>query len=372
MATVNSAPQGSRVEPDASRPKPKRYSPKPETLALLKASGNPINGLGETAQRRPSPFFWHPPNLHPFADLQVAARSRMSQCPGYDAAFTKARNHPELVPVATVRKEAAAEEFTAAVEEFALSHEADDIGITPMDPLYVFEGYTIEEPTVIMLAVGHNYERLKQVPSDETNGEGICDVGDQYARGTRSSFALANWIRSQGYTARAYPGPSADALLLIPPAVACGLGELGKHGSMISRKFGAGVRLAGVTTDMPLVTTSADPFGADEFCKSCQVCTRACPPGAISEEKQMVRGVERWFVNFDKCIPAFTELAGCAICIAECPWTRPSVRPKLLATMARRLSQTQPGILRANTIGLLDREETHKTGQDAIVVHTDH
>jgi epoxyqueuosine reductase len=47
---------------------------------------------------------------------------------------------------------------------------------------------------------------------------------------------------------------------------------------------------------MPLVTTSADPFGADELCKNCQVRTRACSPGAISEEKQMVRGVERWFV----------------------------------------------------------------------------
>jgi Pyruvate/2-oxoacid:ferredoxin oxidoreductase delta subunit len=321
------------------RPRRGHFNARPETLSLLKASGNPINGLGETAQRRPSPFFWHPPNLHPFGDLQVAARSRMSKCPGYETAFAPARNHPALVPIAGVRRQGSAEEFTAAVKEFALSHEADDIGITPMDPLYVFEGYTIEEPTVIMLAVGHNYERLKQVPSDESNGEGIADVGDQYARGTRSSFALANWIRSQGYTAKAFPGPSADALLLIPAAVASGLGELGKHGSMISRKFGAGVRLAGVTTDMPLVTTSADPFGADEFCNSCQVCTRACPPGAISDQKQMVRGVERWFVDFDKCIPAFTDLAGCAICIAECPWTRPAARPKLLATMARRLGR---------------------------------
>jgi Pyruvate/2-oxoacid:ferredoxin oxidoreductase delta subunit len=339
-------PEGQTLEPAVAaqtapiRSRPKHYSPKAETLALLKASGNPINGLGETAQRRPSPFFWHPATMHPFEDLQIAARSQMSKCPGYDAAFAPARAHPPLVPVAANRSDASPEEFTQAVSEFALSHEADDIGITPMDPLYVFEGYSIEEPTVIMLAVGHNYERLKQVPSDETNGIGICDVGDQYARGTRSSFALANWIRSQGYNARAYPGPSADALLLIPAAVASGLGELGKHGSMISRKFGAGVRLAGVTTDMPLVTTKAEPFGADEFCKNCQVCTRACPPGAISEQKQMVRGIERWFVDFDKCIPAFTELSGCAICIADCPWTRPSARPKLLATMVRRLGQT--------------------------------
>jgi Pyruvate/2-oxoacid:ferredoxin oxidoreductase delta subunit len=333
----------SRHKPTAqAQPKRERFVPRPQTLALLKASGNPINGLGETAQRRPSPFFWHPPNLHPFADLQIAARARMSECPGYEKAFAPARAHPPLVPIAEMRREGSASEFTAMVREFALSHEADDIGITPMDPLYVFEGYSIEEPTVIMLAVGHNYERLKQVPSDENNGEGIADVGDQYARGTRSSFALANWIRSRGYNARAFPGPSADALLLIPPAVASGLGELGKHGSMISRKFGAGVRLAGITTDMPLVTTAPAPFGADEFCKNCQVCTRACPPGAISEQKQMVRGVVRWFVDFDKCIPAFTDLAGCAICIAECPWTRPQARPKLLATMARRMGQTQP------------------------------
>lgn len=321
------------------RPKHKKFEPRPETLALLKASGNPINGLGETEERRPSPFFWHPPHLHPFEALQAAARARMSQCPGYNEAFAPARDHPPLIPVAAERREGTAAELSAALKEFALAHEADDVGITAMDPLYVFEGYQIDEPWVVMLAVAHDYERLKQVPSDETNGEGICDVGDRYAQGTRSSFALANWIRSQGYSARAFPGPSADALLLIPPAVASGLGELGKHGSMISRHFGAGVRLAGVTTDMPLIATAPNRFGGDEFCTNCQLCTRACPGEAISEKKQMVRGVERWFVDFDKCIPAFTELAGCAVCIAECPWTRPTARPKLLATMARRMGQ---------------------------------
>jgi epoxyqueuosine reductase len=325
----------------AEQQRRKKFQPKPETLALLRVSGNPINGLGETEVHRPRPFFWHPPTLHPYADLQVAARTTMSKCPGYDAAFAPARNHPPLVPVAEKRREGSPDEFSADVKAFALENEADDLGITPMNPLYVFEGYQIDEPWVIVLAVAHNYDRLKQVPSDETNGEGICDVGDQYARGTRVSFKLANWIRSQGYTARAFPGPSAEALLLIPPAVASGLGELGKHGSMISRHFGSGVRLAGVTTDMPLIATTRAPFGGDEFCMTCQACTRACPADAISEKKQMVRGVERWYVDFDKCIPAFTDLAGCAVCIAECPWTRPTARPRLLATMAQRMRQTE-------------------------------
>ena len=330
--------------PDQSnprRPKPKSYVPRAETLALLKESGNPINGLGEGTVRRPSPFFWHPPDQHPYGELQNVARQSSRKCPGSAPAFMAAYNHPELLPVADVRIEASPETLAAELSSFALAHEADAVGIAAMDPLFVFEGYTIDQPWVIVLALAHNYERLKQVPSDETNGIGVTDIGDQYARGTRASYALANWIRSQGYHADAYPGPSADALLLIPPAIASGLGELGKHGSLISRQFGSGVRLAGVTTDMPLVPTSPVQFGADEFCATCQVCTHACPPGAITPNKQLVRGVERWYVDFDKCIPFFAESASCGICIADCPWTRPDVRPKLLTTMARRLGQKE-------------------------------
>jgi NAD-dependent dihydropyrimidine dehydrogenase PreA subunit len=314
----------------------KPYIPDPNTLSLLRVSGNPINGVGETTVRRASPFFWHPPEQHPYGDLQVVARQNSRQCPGSAEAFAAAYNHPELCPIADERNLAPADQLATEVKAFALAHEADAVGIAPMDPLYVFEGYSIEEPWVIVLALAHNYERLKEVPSDETNGIGVCDIGDQYARGTRSSYALANWIRSQGYRAHAYPGPMADALLLIPPAIASGLGELGKHGSLISPQFGAGVRLAGVTTVMPLVATAPIRFGADDFCKDCQACIRACPPGAIQQEKQTVRGVERWYVDFDKCIPYFAEAASCGICIATCPWTNPDARPKLLSTMAKR------------------------------------
>ena len=314
------------------------YTPNPETLALLRVSGNPINGVGEAVVRRASPFFWHPADQHPYGDLQVVARQSSRRCPGSAEAFAAAYNHPELCPIAEQRNVAPAEQLASEMKVFALSHEADAVGVAAMDPLYVFEGYTIEEPWVIVLALAHNYERLRQVPSDETNGVGVSDVGDQYARGTRASYALANWIRSQGYDAHAYPGPMADALLLVPPAIASGLGELGKHGSLISSQFGAGVRLAGVTTDMPLVATAPIRFGADDFCQSCQACTRACPPNAIQEQKQMVRGVERWYVDFDKCIPYFAEAASCGICIATCPWTKPDARPKLLATMAKRIA----------------------------------
>lgn len=238
-----------------------------------------------TTPRRPSPFFWHPPDQHPYGELQIVARQSSRRCPGAAPAFIAAYNHPELIPVANERINDDPERHTAAATEFALSHEADAIGIAAMDPLYVFEGHQIDEPWVIILALAHNYERLKQVPSDQTNGVGVTDVGTN----THAARALPlPWPTGSvpGDSAHAWPGPMASALLLIPPAIAAGLGELGKHGSLISHRFGAGVRLAGVTTDMPLFPTRSDRFGADEFCASCQICANSCPPGAIVEHKQ--------------------------------------------------------------------------------------
>src|ERR1700749_340792 len=85
------------------RPRRRSYTPKPETLALLKVSGNPINGLGETELRPPSPFFWHPPEQHPFGDLQVVARQSSRKCPRAGPSFQAAYSYPELIPVAETR-----------------------------------------------------------------------------------------------------------------------------------------------------------------------------------------------------------------------------------------------------------------------------
>jgi len=74
----------------------------------------------------------------------------------------------------------------------------------------------------------------------------------------------------------------------------------------------------------------------DEFCQNCRVCEDACPPFAITPEKHTVRGAEKWYVDFDKCIPFFAETSGCAICIAVCPWSRPGVGLNLAAKLARR------------------------------------
>lgn len=320
-----------------ARRQPRTYTPSPEVQAAWPdASGNAINGLGERIRRRASPFFWHPADQHPFGKLQALASAGCRVNQEATEAFAAANTYPELVPVAAARAERTAEAWTTLAREFALGNEADLFGTTPLRDHYIVEGYGVEEPNVIVLGIAHDYEELRHVPSSPADGRGIAEVGRQYARGTRSSYALANWIRRQGYTAKPFPGPRAASLLLIPAAIDAGLGELGKHGSLINRSFGSNLRLAGITTDMPLAFDRPDDFGADDFCSRCQVCTDACPPNAISENKQWVRGVERWYVDFDKCIPFFADNAGCGLCIAVCPWARPGVADNLLVKMARR------------------------------------
>ena len=46
--------------------------------------------------------------------------------------------------------------------------------------------------------------------------------------------------------------------------------------------------------------------------------------------------LDKWFVDFDKCIPYFGEALGRAICLAKCPWSTPGRAPKIMQKMLNR------------------------------------
>jgi len=321
-----------------------RWEPPAETLAHFPdVSGNTVNGLGEVERRAPSPFFWHDPSVQTHGDLQKYVVSRFYDSAEVAEAFSRdpetlqlRPRGPDPIPVAAKRVERSAAEWTEAVKAFALANEADLVGIARMDPLWAFEGFEVAEEWLILLGFAHDYDEISQAPAVPGRLNAGVEVGRQYTRAARSANSLRNFIREQGWPSESFPGPRADALLMIPAAIAAGLGELGKHGSMINRTHGASFRLAAVSTDMPLLADEPDVFGADDFCHNCRLCTDACPPDAIAEQKQLVRGDEKWFVDFDRCIPYFAETKGCAICIARCPWSRPGVADNLLVKMAAR------------------------------------
>lgn len=304
-------------------------------------TGNAVNGHGEPEVRQPSPFFWHPADRHEFGELQREVVGYHRRAEEITQHYTPdAPRGPKAVERADTVIEKSAEDWSAAVKEFTMAHEGDLVGITPMDPLYVYDGYEVDEPWVIIVGVAMDHALLNQAPASVENPAAGVEVAAQYNRAARVCRELTNYILGQGYHAKAWAGPFASALSMMPAAIQSGIGELGKHGSLINGTYGSSIRLSAVTTDMPLMADNPVDIGAEDFCASCQVCTNACPPDAIYEEKQMVRGVEKWFVDFNKCIPYFGETLGCAICVARCPWSRPGTAPKLAAKMlARRASK---------------------------------
>lgn len=319
----------------------KNYQPDPEIFKHFpELSGNTINGVGESLVRRASPFFSHPKERQKLGKLQDYVLGGFAPYRKLVPEFSEQADiGPDPIEQANNQTELSNEQWTGKIKNFALAHDADLVGITAMNPLYLFEGYEDKFPWVIMLGISHDYKRLSQAPSSPDNLETYAEGKAQYNRGARASAKLRNFILQHGYAAHDYPGPMADAINMIPFAIAAGLGELGKHGSLINKTYGANLRLAAVTTDMPLIEDAAEKFGVDDFCMTCQVCTRECPPDAISSEKLLVRGEKKWQVNFDKCIPYWAETFGCGICIAKCPWSLPDVAPRLAEKMLRRASR---------------------------------
>jgi epoxyqueuosine reductase len=313
------------------------WKPSESQMACWPAvSGNVINGVGEESRRRPSPVYWHPPDTIPHGPLQRWFYDRTASVGEelLEARRDRQRAIDEpLVPVADTRREVTAREMTLDLRRAGAASGADDVGVTLVRPEYVFEGHEVSPHRwMIVIAVGHDYDAMKAAPSART----LVEVTRQYARGIRAAKGLANWLRGQGYDAVPHGGPMAGSFLLIPAAIEAGLGELGKHGSMIHPRLGANFRLACVLTDAPLVADRPNEFGASDFCVNCRVCADACPPHAIQHDKILVRGERRWYVDFDKCLPYFNEAMSCAICIAVCPFSRPEIGPRLVDKLASR------------------------------------
>lgn len=297
-------------------------------------SGNTINGLGETEFRRASPVYWHDPDSIEHGELQ---KWFYTQDPD-NKAIAKARAARarildiEVPPVTGKALQQSASDWSQQLAAYADTLEMELFGITAFRPEWTFESVRLDYQWAIMIGVAHDYEQMTTAPEATAGAE----VVRQYGRATKACKDIAAWIRQRGWDAAPHAGPMAGPLLMIPPAIECGFGELGKHGSIINKEYGSSFRLAAVLTNLPLIPTPRAHYGVDDFCSRCQVCSTACPPDALGPEKVPVRGETKWYVDFDKCIPFFNENFGCGICIIVCPWSKPGRGPRIVEQLVRR------------------------------------
>ena len=127
---------------------------------------------------------------------------------------------------------------------------------------------------------------------------------DQFLAST--AFELVCWLEDLGFEACpvfSYPpdvppmglpvaeGRPAPNIVLDPRpvAIACGLGEVGRMGELLTPEFGPLQRLSLILTDAPLEFDRPRSFG---FCEECTACAEGCPLDAVRPES--VREANGW------------------------------------------------------------------------------
>ncbi|TKJ41636.1 4Fe-4S ferredoxin [candidate division LCP-89 bacterium B3_LCP] len=211
---------------------------------------------------------------------------------------------------------------------------ADLVGISRLNPAYIYSHrgrmnnpeeewgspIVLKHQFAISLGFRQNIEMIRTAP-------GIPEMSETlrvYAFSAHVAVILAAYMRMLGYRARAHHFRNYQ-VLPVPLAVEAGLGELGRCGFLLTREYGNCLRLATVTTDLPLICDTPVDIGVHDFCTMCKLCAEACPSGSIpTGGKIRSRGADKWQIDELKCYRYWSKVGtDCGICIASCPWSQP-------------------------------------------------
>ena len=205
----------------------------------------------------------------------------------------------------------------------------------------------------VVIAIEMDYGAIKVSPTCISRAA----AGLGYSQMAFVAASLAQFIRDLGYTA--IPSGN-DTGLNIPIAIDAGMGELGRHGLLITPEFGPRVRIAKVITDLPLEPDLPLEFGVDRFCTCCQKCATHCPAQAIRYGDRTDKpvnistspGVLKWPIDAEKCLGFWSRNGtSCCNCILVCPFNKPSGRLHSgVRWLVRNASWLDPWFIKADDL----------------------
>ncbi len=223
-------------------------------------------------------------------------------------------------------------EITAFIKEWALYNGAMSVGVTELKDYHLYShvgrgpdwGQPVDLPH--RYAVALTVEMTKEMIASAPLGPTVMESAQQYLSCGAIATQIADFIRRLGYPARAHIDGN---YRVVCPLVArdAGLGEIGRMGLLMTPQLGPRVRIAVVTTDLPLVTDGRN-FDSTmfEFCRICKKCADVCPPRAISfDDPGEIDGVRRWQINQESCFTFWCTVGtDCARCMSVCPYSHPN------------------------------------------------
>lgn len=154
----------------------------------------------------------------------------------------------------------------------------------------------------------------------------VMESSQQYLRAGTIAVQVAQWIKEMGYPARAHIDGN---YRVVCPLVArdAGLGEIGRMGLLMTPKLGPRVRIAVVTTDLPLVESKVKyDSSVEAFCEICKKCAYTCPAAAIPKnEKNSNTSPAHWQINQEACYTYWCRVGtDCGKCMRVCPYSHPN------------------------------------------------
>jgi reductive dehalogenase len=250
-------------------------------------------------------------------------------------------------PVAPVRSKFTAAQMTSYIKGLARYYGAYTVGITELQPYHVYSHIgrgsgeygapiTLDHRYAIAFTVEMDYAMMGPAPDAPV----VMESARQYVEAARIALQLGYFIRSLGYPARAHIDGN---YRVIAPLVArdAGLGDIGRMGLLMTPELGPRVRLAVVTTDLPLTPDQrSDDTSMIDFCRICKKCAENCPSRSIPlGDREEIDGALRWRINSDSCF-RYWNLVGtdCGLCMAVCPYSHPNNLAHNLVRWAIRYS----------------------------------
>ena len=189
------------------------------------------------------------------------------------------------------------------IKDYAIRNGADLIGFASkdrfhgQDPRYNPFSIFPEGNTVILL--GRRITRGTLRGTEEGSNFGDYDMfgyrwlDDEFV--AQTCYDVVRFIEDNGWEAvPIFPNPMESYGMGVPvdngrpapnvapdfayAAVACGLGEIGMNGEVLTKKYGPRQRFQMIITDAYI---EADQISDDKICDGCGKCAQVCPLGAI-------------------------------------------------------------------------------------------
>ncbi len=208
---------------------------------------------------------------------------------------------------------------------------AHSVGATPLKPYHLYShrgrGERFNEPVennhthAIAFTVEMDHHAMQFAPDAPT----VLESSARYLQSGQMATHLAGFLRRMGYQATAHIDGNYE---VICPTVAAdaGLGTIGRMGLLITPRLGPRVRIAVVTTNMPIPVRIHKPEPTMlDFCENCSKCARVCPSQAIPYgPRKEHNGVKRWKIVSEQCY-LFWTITGtdCGLCMIHCPFSHP-------------------------------------------------